>query len=246
MININISNINRRMANFVLNQGSTFYRLDLKCPTDISDVTIKEKEVANDRFTKYDVSVNLEGKMYEVTDTDPINPELTKPPRKIGKETFSEYLLKRDCVLERNVKWIYNIIDGKSEQDRIIHKENDFIIIPTLTWNGDKNKLHVLAIVSDKSLMTIRDLRGKHIDLLKKIYETGLDIVSKEYSVDRDLIRTYIHYPPSTWLLHIHFQIITHVDSSCAIEQCHNLPMVIQNLEMEGDYYKKVIMETLV
>ena len=103
----------------------------------------------------------------------------------------------------------------------------------------------MLGLVTDKTITTIRDLNSSHIPLLQNIMASGYDQIKKHYDIDKNMIRVYLHYPPSTWLLHVHFEIITHVSNSCVIEHCHSLCMVIQNLRMCNTYYKDVVMDTL-
>ena len=69
-----------------------------------------------------------------------------------------------------NPQWVYNIIDGKSEQDRIILQAEDFILLPTWTWDGKTiESMHILALVKTRDIHSIRDLRAEHIPLLQSI-----------------------------------------------------------------------------
>lgn len=69
-----------------------------------------------------------------------------------------------------NPQWVYNIIDGKSEQDRILLRTDQFILLPTWTWDGkDGESMHILALVKSHDIHSIRDLRSEHIPLLESI-----------------------------------------------------------------------------
>lgn len=69
-----------------------------------------------------------------------------------------------------NPQWVYNIIDGKSEQDRIILQAENFILLPTWTWDGKIiESMHILALVKTRDIHSIRDLRAEHIPLLQSI-----------------------------------------------------------------------------
>lgn len=235
------------MSRYVLEQNGALYRIELNQPRDLSDFSINSTFVHNDRFTKYEITATLDGSMYKIdepTDGEKKD-DFASYTRTLNKETYDEYLKKKRVIPAKNTTWIYNIVDGKSEQERILYKEDDFVVIPTYTWNGDHDKLHVLGIVRDKDIMTIRDLNSSHVKLLQRIQRAGLDTIKKHYNVESNMIRVYLHYPPSTWLLHVHFEIITHISNSCVTEHCHNLDMVMQNLQMDSDYYKKVIMTVL-
>ena len=47
------------------------------------------------------------------------------------KETFQEYLDYINKYEQNKDKWIYNIIDGISEQDKIIYRDEFLIVILT-------------------------------------------------------------------------------------------------------------------
>lgn len=85
-----------------------------------------------------------------------------------------------------NPQWVYNILDGKSEQDRIVLQAEDFILLPTWTWDGKLMELmHVLALVKTRDIHSIRDLRAEHIPLLQSILKqtiVGIQFHSKDNS----------------------------------------------------------------
>ena len=69
-----------------------------------------------------------------------------------------------------NPQWVYNIIDGKSEQERVLLKADQFILLPTWTWDGkDGESMHLLALVKSHDIHSIRDLRSEHIPLLETV-----------------------------------------------------------------------------
>lgn len=169
-----------------------------------------------------------------------LNPKFIK---RLRVESYDEYLQKRESIKQSRLKWIHDIVDGESEQDKIIHREDDLVLIPARGWNGESSRLHVLGIVTDKSIMTLRDLRSEHVPLLERIRDRGLELIESQYGVDKSLIRTYIHYYPSAWLLHVHFENISSITHSCAIENAHRLSSVITNLNISGTYYKDIDIE---
>jgi hypothetical protein len=231
------------MNQYILTQNETVYKIELDQPKDISDFVISSVEVENDRFKKYKVVASMTGYMYKIENAT--HNESNIYTRVLGTETYSEYLKHKNIVSEKNTKWIYNIIHKISEQENILYRDNDCVVIPTYTWNGDMNKLHILGIVTDQSLMTIRDLHTNNVSLLEHIREKGLQSIKNKYNIDRDIIRTYIHYPPSTWLLHIHFEVITNISDSCVTEYCHNVSHVIYNLTLDNNYYQNMTMDIL-
>jgi len=165
---------------------------------------------------------------------------------KLKFETYDEYL-KLD--IKDNLKqkeWIYNIIDHKAEQESIIFEDDNIIIIPDWKWNRNIRELHILGIYKDKSLRSIRDLDSSHLKMLQDSIRVGCEIISKHYDFKLDNILTFFHYHPSAWQLHVHFMNVSDKKTrSATLPRAHSSSLVIQNLELIDDYYKKVNLEIL-
>jgi m7GpppX diphosphatase len=159
---------------------------------------------------------------------------------RIIREKYIDYVKnKTDIINNNNKQWIYDIIDDKAESEKVIYSNDYFKLIPTYVWDGiDIFKLHLLAIINDKSVSCIRDLNHTHIPILKNIQYNTLRIIKKKYKLNPYHIKMYIHYSPSAYLFHIHFVNIynTHCNSSC--EYSYELNSVIFNLTLNSDYYK--------
>ena len=232
----------------LLYEDDIVYEIVLTYPKNLklSDVTINPNHFEDDS-----VIVHLNGKISFLKvnqfkkNINKINFELEnlKKYKTIKKETYEEYLEKKNKINDNDMLWIYNIIEGKSEQHNILYEDNKYILIPTVTCDNTISTLHILGIIRDKSLKTIRDLSNKNIELLEHVHNSGLNEISKIYGVEPGKIRVYIHYPPSCWQLHIHYQVINIIGPSCIVERCHSLGIVIENLKICSDYYKNIIME---
>ena len=49
------------------------------------------------------------------------------------EETAEEYLSNRDSLLEKellHIDWVRNIVEGKAEVERVLFKNEDFVILP--------------------------------------------------------------------------------------------------------------------
>ena len=71
-----------------------------------------------------------------------------------------------------------NILDHKAEVDRIIFEDEDpetgFMLLPDLKWNEKQvTDLHLTALVLQRELHSLRDLRKEHLPLLKNILAKG-------------------------------------------------------------------------
>lgn len=160
----------------------------------------------------------------------------------IVEETYDEYLNKMKQIGEHNLKWIYNVINGVAESDNIIYQNDEFVLMTDYTW--DKKVLqdfHLLAIVRDRAIMSMRDLRREHIPMLKDIHEKVVDKIEEMYGFNRSSIRSYLHYPPSTYLLHIHFTHVNKCDAGTIFDRAFDLHTVIRNIELDEDYYRSTL-----
>jgi len=199
----------------------------------------------NDIYKKYKSTLkNISGELIICSNLD----KLEQMGKIIVEESYEEYL---NFISKRNFskeKWIYNILDGLAEQDKIIYQDNKILIIPNYTWINFNNidKIHLLVIPKNRVLHTIRDLDKTHIELLKYIKNKTLQIIKSKYDFNYNIIKMYFHYPPSTYHIHIHFVLISNTDVNSSVEYSHELSNVISNLIINSDYYKLITMNKLI
>ncbi len=135
----------------------------------------------NDAYTTYkNVDVNVTGTVIILNDLSKENLFC----KQIREETYEEYksiLTTRD--FSKDI-WIWNIINGISEQKDILYRCEHFLVIPNYTWNKqDVRNLHVLTIPSDPLLYTLRSLRGRHVNLLKDMKSKSLTFIESTYGL---------------------------------------------------------------
>jgi hypothetical protein len=207
------------------------------------DYAVKgEKTFENDVYKKYNSTINiLYGELIECNDllkTDTFCKKLVYETY----EDYKEFITKRDFKKEQ---WIYNIIDGIAEHDKILYNDDKIVIIPNYTWTNDSDlsKMYILTIPTDKTLHSLRDLNENHIELLEYIKIKTLEIIKNTYGFDSDIVKCYIHYAPSTYHLHIHFCLITNIETNSSVEYSHSLTNVITNIKIKNNYYQTVILE---
>lgn len=139
---------------------------------------------------------------------------------------------------------MYNILEGKSETDRVVFQDQDpdigFILLPDLKWDGKKETLYLLAIINKHNIKSIRDLRQEHLPLLKNVLDKSCKTIKDKYNLDQSQLRIYFHYQPSFYHLHIHFTYLKNDPPGIYCEKSHLLSNVISNLEIFPEYYKKV------
>lgn len=178
-----------------------------------------EKHIA--KFSQQEVHIVLE--------TPELYQKLTLPH--LEKEQF-------------NLQWVYNILEGKSEQDRIVYdnkcERDGFVLVPDLKWDGlTKETLYLLAIVRRRGIKSLRDLDGSHLPLLKRVRDEGKKKIFEKYNVPASQLRVYLHYQPSFYHLHVHFTYLRHEAPGIYAEKSHLLDTVINNIEMIPNYYQQ-------
>jgi len=163
------------------------------------------------------------------------------------EETAADYLaitlpcLKAD---QFSFQWIFNILDHKSEVDRIVFEDpdpnNGFILLPDMKWNGGQmTELYCTAIIHRRGIMSIRDLRSQHLPLLRNIQQKATQAIQDKYGVPGSQLVAYFHYQPSYYHLHVHFTHVAFEAPGRDTSGAHVLSTVIDNLERDSDFYLK-------
>jgi hypothetical protein len=105
-------------------------------------------------------------------------------------------------------------------------------------FQGSVRHLNWLAIVTDPSIRTIRDLTGEHVPMLERLYELCLDAITKETGLERHDVMVFANYPPSVYKLHFHFCAPFFKSSAYDGFRIHPLGTIINNLKLFPDYYR--------
>lgn len=162
-------------------------------------------------------------------------------PLTYKKETYDDYLYRIKSVDPDNYQWIFDIIEGRKEKDKIIYQDDEFVLVPKNKKNSESiENIHILALVANKELRSLRDLTSDHIPLLNHILKTSLEKLEIKYKIPKESWRAYIHYYPSAWQLHIHFTYLNNLDKSAMIDKSHDLYRVIFNLSLNSKYYQMI------
>ena len=64
--------------------------------------------------------------------------------------------------------------------------------------------------------------------------------IEENYELKEENLKIFFHYDPSTYHLHMHFINTKNTKSGSSVEYSHDLDMVIFNLKLDSDYYKKI------
>nr|CAG8574846.1 10735_t:CDS:2 [Entrophospora candida] len=199
----------------------------------INDWMLKDK---NDIYHWYDGLLNKDEKLPDINMT------------LIWPATETPYI---DSIPSSRIQWVYNILQKKSEAEKILMEDPNyqigFVLLPDMKWdNKTLESLYLVAIVHRNDIHSLRDLNKSHIPLLKNLRKKILEFVPKKFvGVGADELRLFVHYLPSYYHFHIH---ITHLSSDTipdgiAIGKAYLLDDIITNLELFSDeYYQKTIL----
>lgn len=95
-------------------------------------------------------------------------------------------------------KWVYNVLDGKAESERVVYNDPDplsgFMLLPDMKWDcSDLQNLYILAVVHRRDLFSLRDLTADHLPLLKNILNKGKVNSNRIIISQRHKLFTAIH-----------------------------------------------------
>jgi hypothetical protein len=204
------------------------------------DSIIKESQtLKNDIYEKYEAKAEISGELIVCKDVK----QMKHRVKKLVQEDYETYLQTLDKRDDKKDIWIYNIIDGISEQESILYRDDKCIVFINYFWDGkDIDKLQLLCMPIDRNFRSIRSLDASHISLLEHMKSVTSQVIREKYGLEEEYIKMYFHYEPSTYHLHIHFVNIASNQLHSSVEYSHELNSVMFNLKIMSDYYKIVLL----
>jgi m7GpppX diphosphatase len=114
----------------------------------------------------------------------------------VYKQHIRPYMQKQRQ--EGRLDWIFNIIEGRTEQEDVFyreHGEEGFLVLPDLNWDRKTTtSLHLLALVERRDIWSLRDLTTDHVIWLKHMRQKLLDATNKMYpEIEQDQLKLYVH-----------------------------------------------------
>jgi len=115
---------------------------------------------------------------------------------------------------------------------------------PTRAWHDPAQaqpveQVNWLAIATEPGLRSLRDLRGRHLPMLRQMLRQCRKRIREETGVPEEEVMAYVHYPPSVYQLHVHFAYPYAQYNHRDVFRIHSLAAVINNLEIDPDYYAR-------
>lgn len=102
---------------------------------------------------------------------------------------------------EGRLNWVFNILEGRTEQEDVILRDNEhgpedgFLMLPDLNWDRKTiGSLHLLALVERRDIWSLRDLKKRHIPWLRYLRKRLLEATVKMYpELEEDQLKLYVH-----------------------------------------------------
>ncbi|EEB06581.1 m7G(5')pppN diphosphatase [Schizosaccharomyces japonicus yFS275] len=167
----------------------------------------------------------------------------TQPKRMIVETPDMYERLTQPFILTQRgsqIQWVHNILDHKAESDRIVledpDRENGYIILPDLKWDR-QNMLafNVMAISHSHEIASIRDLKPKHLGMLRNLRESVLKKIPTIFPVEASQLKLFVHYPPSYYHFHVHIMHVDHeTGEGSAVGRAILLDDIIERLQLLG------------
>ena len=152
--------------------------------------------------------------------------------------------LHEPTINPKSAKWVQAIVDGKSEQDRVLCKGQDFVMLAD--YGTGKRSLEpycstkFLIVYCRDDVRCLRDLRQKHVPVLRRMWAECTKWVLENCSSVRHAaeLQFFVHYVPSYYWFHVH---VTHATNpnkqEVTVGRGHFLEEIIAHLEKNDEHY---------
>ena len=133
-------------------------------------------------------------------------------------------------------QWIFDLIAGRfAETETVFLNEPAWLLVEGCSYSGQASRY--LVIFKDLTLHTVRDLRKKHVPMLKEVQRKVRAFVATRHGPD-EAFRMYFHYLPSVFQLHMHVCSAAPVD----VNRRQYLSGVIRNVTAVDTWYRDALM----
>jgi hypothetical protein len=148
--------------------------------------------------------------------------------------TSSKYQMYVESEIQKK-QWIYKIIAGEKEQDQILFKSENFVVLPDLETKNEIGIINWIIIFNDFNLKSLRDLTHKNLKMLTDVKKCIQDMLPDEFQE----AMMYFHYPPSVWQLHLHVSAPCNIlRTTNSMQKVYFLQDVMSGLYLQSDFYK--------
>ncbi|BGO92097.1 hypothetical protein NBRC10512_000828 [Rhodotorula toruloides] len=144
-----------------------------------------------------------------------------------------------ESLSPNTISWVYNILDGTAEAENVLYRDDDpetgFVLTPDLKWDQKTmSALYLLVLTQDRTIRSLRDLRARHLPLLRKIRQECERVAMERYGIEKGELRFFVHYQPTYYHFHVHIVHLSYLSfSGITVGQAHLLDDLIDTLSLE-------------
>lgn len=133
-------------------------------------------------------------------------------------------------------QWIFNLIKGQVTQTEVVCLNSDeWMLVKGVPPSAEANRY--LVVFKDLELHTIRDLRQRHLPMLRNMQRDVRRWLARN-EPKHGQYRLYFHYIPSVFQLHLHVCCTPPVDPA----RRQDLPGLIRNITALDTWYRDALM----
>ena len=202
----------------------------------------------NDKFSKYTARPPADANEVDITLICPANEidiaKYSQQERHLVRETpeiYAQATLPFVAALPpKQTAWVRAILAREKEMEVLLYEDDGCMLLPDTKWDRkDPSALYTLAILKDPALRSVRDLRGEHAPMLRRLRAGVLAELGRRYGVRADQVRAYMHYLPSFWMAHIHFAVLTcpALGASTSVGKAILLDDIVDSLERDPEHF---------
>ena len=161
-------------------------------------------------------------------------------PEHYNSEPVQSYV--RQKSRERDKQWIFDLIKNASDSELLL-RNREIIHINTPEWMLCRDvhpgrDTRYLVVFKNRTLKTIRDLDGRHVDMLCDIQAQVSAFMALHHSDSPLKFRCFFHYMPSVYQLHAH--ISSHTLPLNSMRR-HYMTQVIGNIAKQSKHYSNAL-----
>eukprot|EP00961_Rhodomonas_salina_P257514 3479985-Rhodomonas_salina.7 len=159
-------------------------------------------------------------------------------------DAMTQYIDSQTKVNKK--RWIYDILEGRREQDAIIAETDDFILLPDTCAPNSDTVVNWMVVFKDTSLLSIRNLNDTHTDMLKECKSRCIRELTGQRGFKAHQVMCYFHYLPSVFQLHLHVCAPYGQYTTQDIYKVIPIDNVISNIAIDSNYYQKATLSTVI
>lgn len=153
-------------------------------------------------------------------------------------EFFSTEFLQKIMAhrSDPNQQWIFDLIRGQATETEVVCLDSDeWVLVKGIPLSTEANRY--LVVFKDLELHTIRDLRQRHLPMLRRMQRHVRRWLARN-EPRHGQYRLYFHYIPSVFQLHLHVCRTPPVDPA----RRQYLPDLIRNITAVDTWYRDALM----